>query len=101
MSSWDIQPNGVNSVVQKTSGVAKDFEGEAKAYASALENAVNAGGSQIVAEAVQGFATHHQNTFQNIVDRTVRVLTGAVDATKAYLEGDMTMAAEAQKNASK
>lgn len=99
MSRWDIDPAGVRSVVSRTIDRAKGFEREAKAYETALGSAVEASGSQIVGQALVDFAAHNQPAFQFLVDRTSRVLEGAVDATKAYLNGDLAMAEHAQRNA--
>ncbi len=99
MSRWDIDPAGVRSVVSRTIDRAKGFEREAKAYETALGSAVEASGSQIVGQALVDFATHNAQAFQFLVDRTSRVLNGAIDATAAYLDGDLTMAGTAQRNA--
>jgi hypothetical protein len=99
MSRWDIDPAGVRSVVSRTVQQAKAFERHGKAYEAALEGAVAASGSQIVGQALVDFATHNAQAFQFLVDRTSRVLNGAIDATAAYLDGDLTMAGTAQRNA--
>ena len=99
MSRWDIDPSGVRSVVSRTIDRAKGFEDQAKAYETALGGAVEASGSQIVGQALVDFATHNAQAFQFLVDRTSRVLNGAIDATAAYLDGDLTMAGNAQRNA--
>jgi hypothetical protein len=99
MSRWDIDPAGVRSVVSRTVERAKEFERHGRSYEAALEGAVGASGSQIVGQALVDFAAHSQPAFQFLVDRTARVLEGAVDATKAYLNGDLAMADHAQRNA--
>jgi hypothetical protein len=101
VNGWDIHPEGVNSVVTKTSETAKGLEGAAKSYTSALQSGANSSGSQIVAMAVQCFAEHHRTTFETLVNHTVSTLTAGVNATRAYLDGDLEMAAEAQRNAGK
>jgi hypothetical protein len=99
VSRWDIDPAGVSSVVTRTGGVAQGFEGAASKYAGALEGAAGACGSEIVGAALAGFAESQQRPIESIVKRCGNVLTGAVEATKAYLAGDLEMAAEAQRNA--
>jgi hypothetical protein len=101
LTKWNIDPHGVNATLTKTGGVAQGFEGAATSYANGLQNGANACGSQIVAEAIKGFAEHHNKTFENMVNRTVNTLTGAANATREYLEGDLRMALEAQRNASR
>jgi hypothetical protein len=99
VSRWDIDPAGVRSVVSRTIDRAEGFEGQARSYESALGSAVEASGSQIVGQALVDFATHNAQAFQFLVDRTSRVVNGAIDATAAYLDGDLTMAGNAQRNA--
>jgi hypothetical protein len=99
MSRWDIDPSGVRSVVSQTIDRAKGFEEQAKTYETALGGAAGASGSQIVAQALVDFAAHSAPSFRFLVDRTSRVLNAAIDATAAYLDGDLTMAGSAQRNA--
>jgi Family of unknown function (DUF6507) len=99
MSRWDIDPAGVRGVVSRTIDTAKGFEEQARSYEQALGGAAEASGSQIVGQALVDFAAHNQPAFQFLVDRTSRVLEGAVDATRAYLNGDLAMAEHAQRNA--
>ena len=99
MSRWDIDPAGVRSVVSRTVEQAKAFERHGKAYEAAVQGAVAASGSQIVGQALVDFATHNAQAFQFLVERTSRVVNGAIDATAAYLDGDLTMAGTAQRNA--
>lgn len=99
MSRWDIDPAGVRSVVSRTIDHAEGFERQARSYETTLGSAVEASGSQIVGQALVDFATHNAQAFQFLVDRTSRVVNGAIDATAAYLDGDLTMAGNAQRNA--
>jgi hypothetical protein len=99
MSRWDIEPAGVRSVVTQTAERARQFQTDARSYESALQSAVSASGSQIVGQALVDFAGHNTEAFTFLVDRTSQVLTGAVDATTAYLDGDLAMAEHAQRNA--
>lgn len=99
MSSWDIDPAGVRGVVNRTVEEAKKFEGEAKTYATAIENAAASCGSGIVAKALADFAAHHKDAFKFLVERSSKVITAGVEATQAYIQGDLEMAARAQRNA--
>ncbi len=96
MSRWNLDPGGVKGVVERTGAEAKRFEGAAKTYGDAVEGAAQASGSNLVASALAGFAAHHKPTLQGMADRAVRVLNGAINATTAYLDGDLQMAANAQ-----
>ncbi|GGQ71400.1 DUF6507 family protein [Couchioplanes azureus] len=99
MSRWDIDPPGVAGVVTRTGEAAKGFETAATKYGAALEGAAGACGSEIVAGALAGFAQHKAPAMKAVVERTGRALTGAVNATKAYIDGDLEMARTAQANA--
>ncbi len=99
MSKWNIDPPGVSGVVTRTGEVAKGFQTAATNYGNALEGAAQACGSEIVAGALVGFAEHNTAPMKAVVDRTTQALTGAVNATKAYIEGDLEMARTAQANA--
>ncbi|MEN3356483.1 MAG: hypothetical protein V7637_465 [Mycobacteriales bacterium] len=96
MSGWDIQPAGVRGVVIRTQGVAGRFEGELKNVGSALRGAAANGSSQIIAGAISGFADHVTGDIEFAVRRTGAVLHAAVNATNAYLQGDLEMAGHAQ-----
>jgi hypothetical protein len=89
----------VRSVVTRTAARARHLETHARSFETALQSAVSASGSQIVGQALVDFAGHNAEAFRFIVDRTSRVLTGAVEATRAYLDGDLTMAQHAQRDA--
>jgi hypothetical protein len=99
MPRWDIDPAGVRAVVTRTAGIAEAFEGQAATYATRLQSAANASGSQLVGQALVDFAGRNEHAFRDVVDRTVSVLGGAVAATNAYLAGDLQMAEQAQRNA--
>lgn len=99
MGHWDIDPVGVQSVVDKTATKAEGFKTHGEKYGKAMQSGAGACGSQIVALALQDFAEHNKHELSSMVKRTVRSLTGAVNATKAYVHGDLEMAARAQKAA--
>jgi hypothetical protein len=101
MSRWDIDPAGVRSVVTRTAAVAEAFEQQAGSYAAHLQGAAGACGSQLVGQGLADFAGHNQHAFAEVVGRTTRVLGGAVEATTAYLAGDLEMAERAQRNATR
>ncbi|WP_369389180.1 DUF6507 family protein [Streptomyces sp. CG1] len=54
----------------------------------------------LVALALSEYAQHATTDLQFIAARAGKSLQGAVDATKAYMDGDEAMAARAQANAS-
>ncbi|MDI5965543.1 DUF6507 family protein [Streptomyces sp. SL13] len=113
--AWDIDPQGVSSVVGKAATSAEALQGQVSAFGRHLENAANnagtidAGGGSgagkggqtggLVAVALGQFAESVQATLKFMGTRSGASLNGAVDATKAYLDGDLTMAADAQHKA--
>lgn len=99
MSDWDIDPKGVRTAVTKTIDVGDDFEKHAKTYRTNMLSSAKQSGSSIVSTALSDFHDHHKDAFSFMVKRTVNTLTAAVDATKAYLDGDLEMAQNAQDNA--
>lgn len=100
MGTWDIDPPGVKGVVDRTITAAEGFETHLTTYGNNLSSAAKNGGSGIVATALQDFANHHEAGIKAMVNQTTKSLTGAVNATKAYVDGDLEMAANAQRNAS-
>jgi len=99
VSSWDIDPPGVQGVVSRTEGVAKDFEGQMTKLEAALSGAAMQSSSEIVGEALAGFAEANKAQIQFVFTRTGACLNAAVQATNAYVQGDLAMAANAQKSA--
>jgi hypothetical protein len=99
MSGWDIQPAGVRGVVVRTQGVAERFEGELKSISSALAGGAANGSSQLIADAIGRFAEHVEGDIEFAVHRTGAALHAAVNATNAYLHGDLEMAGHAQSAA--
>lgn len=99
MPSWDIDPAGVQGVLQRTQEVALGFEREFTAYQTAMQGAAENSASEIVALALVGFAEAKMPKLQFLVDRTGAALTGAASATNAYIQGDLEMAATAQASA--
>lgn len=99
MGAWDIDPAGVGGVVNKTKDVAEDFEGQLTAIDGALVGGAKNSGSGIVQQALSDYVDTSTPDIKFIVHRTGQTLTAAVNATNAYLEGDLQMAANAQRSA--
>jgi Family of unknown function (DUF6507) len=94
--SWDIQPAGVNAVLARTEATAGEFEPQLTSLDTGLQGSATESSSPIVAEALSGFATSAQGDIQFVMTRTGAAMTGAANATTAYLDGDLAMAANAQ-----
>jgi hypothetical protein len=113
---WDIHPDGVSSIINRTADVAKGLESEARSYSHHLQNAATYAGTLtqdgdsgsatgattgLVALALSQFAEATDKSLNYLADHTGKVLQGTVDATRAYLRGDLDMAANAQTGAVK
>jgi C4-dicarboxylate-specific signal transduction histidine kinase len=96
MTSWDIAPDGVRSVLSRTEAVAAEFETQMTDLNTALMGAATQSSSNIVAEALSGYAESAQADLGFVFTRTGACMTGAANATNAYLDGDLQMAADAQ-----
>lgn len=99
MSRWDISPSGVQGVLSRTETVAQDFEGQMKRLGAALDGAMaqTQPSSEIVASAIVGFMEQLGTpAIEFVFTRTGACMTGAAQATRFYLQGDLEMAANAQ-----
>ncbi|MFF3781348.1 DUF6507 family protein [Streptomyces sp. NPDC001933] len=116
MTGWDLKPQGIQGVLKTTGEVASKIQTHATSYGDHLTSAASSagtitaegggggeGGEQavggLVALALSQFAEHTTPDLKFIAARAGKSLTGAVDATTAYLNGDLDMAAEAQRKA--
>jgi hypothetical protein len=99
MTRWNIDPNGVRAVLVNTQNVAGQFDGQMTTLNAALQGAAAQSSSDIVAGALSGFADSAAASLTFVFTRTGACLGGAAQATNAYLEGDLQMAANAQRSA--
>jgi len=99
VSAWDISPGGVRDVLTRTQGVATEFDSQMKSLNSALQGAGTQCSSGIVGEAIAGFFESAKSNIQFVFTRTGACLNAAAQATNAYLQGDLEMAANAQVSA--
>jgi hypothetical protein len=101
MTKWDIDPAGVRSVLLSTESVAKEFDGQMTTLNAGLEGAAGQCGldSDIVASALSGFVDSVGPNLKFVFARTGACLGGCAQATNAYLDGDVQMAANAQASA--
>lgn len=88
-------------MLSRTETVAREFEGQMKRLHPALEGAAGESSSEIVASAIGGFmAKSGMPAIKFVFTRTGACLTGAAQATRFYLQGDLEMAANAQAGVS-
>ncbi len=99
MSRWDIDPAGVRTVLTGTQNVAAEFDGQMTSLNAGIEGAAAQSSSEIVAAALAGFAEAAGTNIAFVFTRTGACLGGAANATNAYLDGDLEMAANAQASA--
>ncbi|GAA0460532.1 DUF6507 family protein [Streptomyces olivaceiscleroticus] len=114
MAGWDLDPQGIQGVLKTTGEFAGKIETHTKAYGDHLQSAATSAGTitaeggggkgekpagGLVALALSQFSEHTLNDLKFIAMRAGKSLNGAVDATTAYLNGDLEMAAEAQRKA--
>ncbi|MEU1781543.1 MULTISPECIES: DUF6507 family protein [Streptomyces] len=105
MSKWDIQPDGVRTVLNNTGEIAGKFEEEFTAYSEGLVGSATSAGTMIlggtkapeggafgpVAQALQEFQQHTENDVKFLPVRAGKSIKGAREATEAYLKGDEEM----------
>ncbi|WP_405649159.1 DUF6507 family protein [Streptomyces sp. NBC_00019] len=113
MPGWDISPSGVGVVVSRVGDVMKVLDDIVQAYAGDVEAAATAAGTiapggasgehkrqtGLVAAALAEFIEGTADELNFIGTRVGRSVNGAVDATVAYRDGDLEMAAEMQQRA--
>lgn len=99
MSAWDISPGGVRDVLTRTHAAAMPFEGQMTSLNSALEGSAAESSSEIVGQALQGFVESIRTDLEFVFTRTGACMQAAAQATNAYVEGDLEMAANAQRSA--
>ena len=100
MSGWHIKPDEVETVLTTIGTVAGTLSGAVEGLPAKAEDAIaGTASSGIIADAVSGFFEHHSVTLESIGNRINAGVTGAAQATTAYLTGDEAMAAEHQASA--
>lgn len=110
LTGWDIDPGGVRGVVKSTGAVAEGLEKQSTSYGKHLASAAKSAGTLsgpggevpeggLVAVALSKFAMEAQEDLKYIALRAAKSLKGAVTATSEYVQGDLDMAAEAQRKA--
>ncbi|CAM5236715.1 DUF6507 family protein [Streptomyces coeruleorubidus] len=113
MPAWDISPSGVQSVISNVSDVMKVLDDIVQAYSDDVQGAATSAGtlapggaggehkgqSGLVAAALAEFMEGTANELKFIGVRVGKSVNGAVEATVAYRDGDLEMAAEVQRRA--
>jgi hypothetical protein len=110
VTGWDISPSGVQSVVSKVREAAEGMNEGVTLYGSSIQAAMEAagtlsfGGEQqsagLVAVALGEFAVGSERDVAFLPLRASNSANGAVEATNAYLAGELEQAWNAQHQAS-
>src|SRR5262249_28542371 len=111
MSRWDIRPEGVQGTVGRTAEVAGKLQGQARSYHDHVQSVAQSAGTLAgpcdpasmgmspVGAAVVAYANNATQALNAIADRTEKPLNGTVAAVGWYLNGDLEMAENAEKDA--
>jgi hypothetical protein len=125
MTGWDIDPVGVQATLTMTGEAGGDLEKAATSMVNDLMSAAGSAGTAVpggqfhgpmvgpvapgqsrvptgpVAAALAQYLAERQQKLAFMARRTAESVQGAAEATRAYVQGDLEMAAEAQRNALK
>jgi hypothetical protein len=97
MTSWSIQPSGVVAVLKDVNTYATALGEALNGLSPAMEAAVTASQSPAIAEAIQSYFTLEEGPrIEAMNTRIGAAASGVVQATEAYVAGDLEMAANAQ-----
>jgi hypothetical protein len=111
VTGWDITPSGVESILSlvglATDDLGKDLKGygksveEAAQWAGTISSGPYCGTAPVgpVGAAIANFVSDTEAQIRFMAARIKKTTDGTVEATKAYLEGDLEMAARAQRAA--
>ncbi|MEU4889472.1 DUF6507 family protein [Streptomyces xinghaiensis] len=112
MTGWDITPSGVESVLSRVRTAAGELSEDISAYGESVRSAAASAGTISgpycgdapagpVGVAVVNFVNDTQSQIVFMAARTRKTMDGTVKAVTEYLEGDLEMAARAQREAAK
>jgi hypothetical protein len=97
---FDIEPAGVERVLKGLRDPNKRLADAGKTITDGLPNAAKQSQSGIVAKALDDLVKWSEYGLKEISQRVVNSPQAAVDATRAYVEGDHESVRNAQKRAS-
>jgi hypothetical protein len=100
MTGYRIDPQGVETVLSATKSEAEEFGTILEPLQGWVEfAATGTGGSGAIIPALQSFFENQSEGLKAIGTRVTAAVTGAYDATKAYIDGDLEMVQTYQRNA--
>ncbi|WP_345560503.1 DUF6507 family protein [Streptomyces plumbiresistens] len=112
MTGWDISPSGVQSILSLVGQAADELSEAVQGYGKSAQSAAVSAGTISgpscgnapvgpVGAAVANFVTDTEYKVKFMGARTRKTMEGTIAATTEYVEGDLRMAADAQREASK
>ncbi|MCK8680966.1 DUF6507 family protein [Streptomyces lichenis] len=112
MTKWDIDPGGVASILSLVGLAAGDMGKNLNGYGLHVQDAaIQVGtlsdgpycGAPVgpVGGAIANFASDNEGQIRFLSARLKKTVNGTVEATTAYAQGDLDMAADAQREAAK
>jgi hypothetical protein len=97
VATYRINPAGVEAVLKKTQADAEEFGTILKPLEGYVESTAKAtGGSGAVIPALQAFFEQQGSHLDAINSRVGAALTGAYNATRSYVDGDLDMVTQYQ-----
>jgi Family of unknown function (DUF6507) len=100
MTGYRINPKGVETVLNATKSDAEKFGTILKPLQGWVEfAATGTGGSGAIVPALQSLFENQSVGLKAMGTRVGAAITGAYEATKAYIDGDFEMVQTYQKNA--
>ena len=100
MTGYRLDPNGVETVLNATKSEAEKFGTILSPLQGWVEfAATGTGGSGAIVPALQSFFENQSDGLEEIGTRIGAAITGAYQATKAYVDGDLEMVQTYQQNA--
>jgi hypothetical protein len=100
MTGYRIDPGGVETVLNATKSEAEKFGTILKPLQGWVEfAATGTGGSGAIVPALQSFFENQSVGLESMNTRVGAAITGAYEATKAYIDGDLEMVQTYQRDA--
>ncbi|MEY9214296.1 hypothetical protein NI17_020515 [Thermobifida halotolerans] len=103
MSGWDLNPAEINTVLQAVGEHVGGEDGTGGLvgllddFGTHVEEAGTACASGPIGMALGEFMDEYTDKLKGMVDKSVSAVTGCSDATMFYVNGNLEMAAEAQR----
>jgi Family of unknown function (DUF6507) len=94
---YDIEPAGVSRVLKSLQSPVEELQAAGKDIETNLPEAAHQSQSTLVVKALTAFMDYHARPLKEVGHLVQAAPKGAVDATRAYLDGDREMFDRAQR----